>query len=127
METQKSLENLIFFWELDFFSVFVGEVVFFYFVDTLLYEEFSIIGEFFIFIGYPLMMAHIVINIRYFIERLDNFQKILLLVIPVSIILGYSLVTSESVEDTDENLLLSSFCVGIFYCFGTNRCCLYII
>ena len=86
-----------------FLSVFVGEVIFFHYVDTLLYEEYSILGEFFIFFSYPLMMAHIVINMRYFIDRLTNFQKFLLSVIPVTIILGYSLaVTNAPLEDFGE-------------------------
>ncbi|MBA4718617.1 MAG: hypothetical protein HRO68_05825 [Nitrosopumilus sp.] len=49
------------------------------------------------------MMAHIVINVRYFVEKLENSQKSLLIGLPVVIILGYSLVvTNMPLEDTGE-------------------------
>ena len=85
-----------------FFSVFIGEIVFFHFVDSLGYEEYAILGEFLIFVSYPLMMAHITINIRYFTEKLKKYQKFLLISIPLVIILGYSAVTSITIVDTEE-------------------------
>ena len=86
-----------------FFSTFVGEIIYFYYVDFLHYEQYSILGDIFIFFTYPFMMAHIVINVRYFVEKLENFQKILLIGIPVIVILGYSLVvTNVSGEDDEE-------------------------
>ena len=86
-----------------FFSAFIGEIIFFYYVDFLLYDGYSILGDIFIFSAYPLMMAHIVINVRYFVEKLENFQKLLLIGIPAAIILGYSLVlTNIPLEDNGE-------------------------
>ncbi len=93
-----------------FFSTFVDEIIFFYYVDFLLYPEYSILGDIFIFAGYPFMMAHIVINVRYFVEKLENSQKSLLIGLPVAIILGYSLVvTNMSLEDPGEFYYYLSF------------------
>lgn len=85
-----------------FFSTFIGEVVFFHYVDSLGYEEYEILGESIIFISYPLMMAHIIINIRYFTEKLKKYQKFLLISIPIVIILGYSIITGIAVVDIEE-------------------------
>ena len=74
------------------FITFVGELVFFYYVDSMRFQEYEILADILIFSGYPFMMAHIFINIRYFVEKLESFQKILLVVIPGVIILGYSVV-----------------------------------
>ncbi len=87
---------------LGFFSAFVGEMIFFHYVDTLNFEEYSLLGEFFIFLSYPLMMAHIIINVRYFTEKLTKFQKFLLVSVPVALILGYSLVTGTLVTNVDD-------------------------
>jgi len=78
-----------------FFSTFLGELVFFYYVDFLLYEQYSILGDILIFATYPFMMAHIIINVRYFVEKLENTQKLLLIGLPAVIILGYSLVLAN--------------------------------
>ena len=86
-----------------FFSTFLGELVFFYFVDFLLYEQYSILGDILIFAAYPFMMAHIIINVRYFVEKLENTQKLLLVGLPAVIILGYSLVLANfPLADTGE-------------------------
>lgn len=86
-----------------FFSAFLGELVFFYFIDFLLYEQYSILADILIFTAYPFMMAHIIINVRYFVEKLENTQKLLLVGLPGVIILGYSLVLANiPLADTGE-------------------------
>ena len=88
---------------LGFFSVFAGEITYFHYVDTLLHEGYSIIGDFFFLASYPFKIAHIFINMRYFVDRLTYFQKSLLCVIPVAMILGYSLVVfSVGLDNADE-------------------------
>ena len=86
-----------------FFFVFAGELIYFQYVDILLYEEYSMIGDFFFLASYPLKVAHIFINICYFVDRFTNFQKFMLTVIPVTIILGYSaIVFGVPLDDVGE-------------------------
>ena len=92
-----------------FVSIFLGELVFFHYVDTLLNYEYEFLGEILIFFGYPLMMAHIVINIHYFVEKLKVFQKILLVMIPVVLILIYSIVVIESSQIDEDFFYYLSF------------------
>ena len=88
---------------LGFLATFVGELVFFYYVDFLYFEEYTALGDILIFSGYPFMIAHIIINVRYFVEKLEIFQKIMLVIIPGVIILGYSLVlTGIPLEDSSD-------------------------
>ncbi len=77
---------------LGFFVTFVGELVFFYHVDSLGLDEYGALGDILIYLSYLFMMAHIAINIRYFVEKLEVYQKLLLVAIPVGIILVYSMV-----------------------------------
>jgi len=81
-----------------YLGVFVGEILYFYF-DSLQNWDFSYIADSFFLISYPAIMAHLVINIRYFSEKLENFQKFLLVAIPVIITLTFSyIVVNTSAE-----------------------------
>lgn len=71
---------------------FAGEMAYFYYVDHLRLAEYAALGDALIFSGYPFMMAHIVVNVRYFVERLGAVQKLLLAGIPGFVLAGYCLV-----------------------------------
>ena len=95
---------------LGYLSTFVGELVFFYYVDSLHFLEYATLGDILIFVGYPFMMTHIIINARYFAERLEVFQKIMLAIIPGMILLGYSVVLMEvSFEESGDFYYYLSF------------------
>ena len=83
------------------FAIFVGELIFFYYVDYLHFQEYEVFADILIFLGYPFMMAHISINMRYFVEKLELFQKILLVGIPGVIILAYSMVLLDIPLEND--------------------------
>lgn len=81
-----------------YFGVFVGEILYFYF-DSIENWDFSYVADSFFVMSYPAIMTHLVINIRYFKEKLENFQKTLLFVIPVGILLTFSyMVLNTSLE-----------------------------
>ncbi|MDH3203665.1 MAG: hypothetical protein OEL81_03170 [Nitrosopumilus sp.] len=89
---------------------FSGELVFFHYVDSLHFLEYTPVGDVLIFSGYPFTMAHIIINVRYFVEKLENFQKIMLVIIPGIILLGYSAVLmGSSFEDPGDFYYYLSF------------------
>ena len=73
-----------------YFFSFLGELSFVYYVDILNQDSSLIIGEISFLILYVLILTHLIINIRYFADRLFSYQKILLSVIPVVMILAYS-------------------------------------
>ena len=69
--------------------VFVGEMVFFYFVDTLAIEQSAQIGELFFLCAYVFLALHMLINIRYFARRLTALQMIVIPVVSASVVISY--------------------------------------
>lgn len=84
---------------LGFFATFVAELLYVYYLD-ISNQEVPIIADYFLFSFYPFALIHIIINIRYFTERLGNLQKIILILVPGLLILIYSLfVFSNQIDD----------------------------
>ena len=88
---------------LGYFAVFLGEAVYFFLIDPQDNYDYSILAESFFLLSPPLVLSHIIINIRYFAEKLEDYQKILLVVIPTITILAYSfLVNISPPEDSSD-------------------------
>ena len=84
---------------LGYFAVFMTESLHLYYYD-ILKQEVPEVTSYFLFSFYPLLLIHMTINIRYFAERLEPFQKITMIFVPVLFILLYTfLVFSNTVED----------------------------
>ena len=73
-----------------YFFAFVGEMSFVYYVDLLGQESSPLVGEISFLILYVLILTHLTINIRYFADHLYSYQKILLVLIPIVMVLAYS-------------------------------------
>lgn len=81
-----------------FFSTFVAESLYVYFLDIL--NQDSPLADYFLFSYYPLAITHLIINIRYFAEKISVFQKITLVLVPIILTAFYSLlVFSNPVDD----------------------------
>jgi len=76
---------------LSYMLFFIGEAMFYFYMDPTDNYEHRIIAEMMFLVSTPLLIAHIIINIRYFAEKLESYQKMLLVVIPVVIVVGYGL------------------------------------
>lgn len=84
---------------LAYFATFVAESLYVYFSD-ILNQEVPVVADYFLFLFYPLLLAHLIINIRYFAEKISNFQKITIGTVPGVLTLGYALlVFSNPVDD----------------------------
>ena len=81
---------------LGYFAVFLGESVYFFLIDPQENYDYSMLAESFFFLSPPLVLSHIIINIRYFTEKLEDYQKILLVIIPTITILFYSFLVNIS-------------------------------
>ena len=79
-----------------YFFSFLGELSFVYHVDWLGEESSPILGEISFLILYVLILTHMTINIQYFADSLFSYQKILLAVIPVAMILSYSYIVLDT-------------------------------
>jgi hypothetical protein len=78
----------------------LGEITYVYYVDLQGGESPPIIAEVSFLIQYVLMLTHMTINIRYFADRLLPYQKVLIVVIPVVMVLSYSVLVLGS-DDVD--------------------------
>ena len=85
---------------LGFLSVFVGELLYFIYYD-ILDEEILYMFNYFFLVGTFFYISHLVINIRYFAEKIEPYQKALLILIPVFITFGYSYLVYENSYDFD--------------------------
>ena len=99
---------------LGFFSVFVGELLYFIYYD-MLDEEVLYFFDIFFLTGYIFYILHMTINIRYFAERINSFQKMLLVLVPISIMLGYSYLVYENSYEFD-----SYFYFNLLFVMGSS-------
>ena len=93
-----------------FFCIFIAESIYVYFGD-LHGLEVPVIADVLLFIGYPAMLTHLIINIRYFAEKIQTYQKIVVLsissVIPL-IFLVFALSNNFQLDDVYYDLIFVS-------------------
>ena len=71
-----------------YLSIFVAEFVFWYYF-LILDNEFIPAFDLLFLSSYPLVILHLVINIQYFAEKIENYQKIILFLVPLLTTLTY--------------------------------------
>ena len=93
-----------------YFAFFAGEAFFYFYMDMQNDYSYSFISEIAFMISMSLLLTHIIINIRYFAEKLEQYQKVLLVIIPTVIFAGYLLIlgtnSSFNLEEHLFNLIL---------------------
>jgi hypothetical protein len=72
------------------FMLFLGEVIWYYFVFVLKVEPFPSIADVFFYLFYPLSMVHIILNVRFFQTKISLLNKFWICIIPAVIVIGYS-------------------------------------
>ena len=72
-----------------FFATFVGEFLYFLYGTTLDASTLDLFDNLFL-ISFACTTAHMVINIRYFTEKFEPYQKAILIFLPVFIVVVYS-------------------------------------
>jgi len=88
---------------MSYFLFFIGEAIYFFYLDPYQDYTYSTFVQLFFIFSTPFILSHIIINIRYFAEKLEDYQKILLILIPTITILLYSfLVNISPPEDSSD-------------------------
>ena len=80
------------------FMMFLGESTWYYFLYFLEIEPFPSIADAFFFAFYPLSAIHIILNIRFFQTKIDHKSRLMLIVIPLTIICIYSAISLHAIE-----------------------------
>ena len=83
---------------------FAGEGLFYFYMDV--YGDFSLnfVAEWLFVVSMTLLLFHIVINIRYFSEKLELYQKIILITIPLVIFFGFFSILEFNSDNFDKNI-----------------------
>lgn len=74
-----------------FFAIFLGEIIYFaydLFIPDV--DPYPSIADIFFFAQYPLLLSHIIINVRFFSPKLNKISKIWIVLFPISILLAYT-------------------------------------
>ena len=80
------------------FATFLTEILYVYFGD-ISGQDVPVIADYLLFSFYLLVLIHLIINIRYFSERLEPFQKAIIIFVPVIIVPAYSLLVFSNPPD----------------------------
>jgi len=99
---------------ISYLGVFAGEILYFY-LDSIQNWDLAYVADSFFIISYPAILAHLVINIRYFSEKLENFQKLLLVAIPVVITLTFSFLVANTGAE-----LVQDFFYELIFVIGSS-------
>jgi len=97
---------------LGFFSLFVGEVVYSIYDLVLEIEPYPSIADVFFFAYIPLLIAHLVLNIRFFQPSIKNINKILVIAIPIIITTAYVIFSLLETGEANFDFYYGSIFVG---------------
>ena len=103
---------------LGFFAIFLGEIT--YLVYDLYYPEldpYPSIADIFFFAQYPLILTHLIINIRFFSPKLNKILKIWLIVFPISILISYAMLSGFGSDEFEPNF---DFYYGMIFVYASS-------
>lgn len=100
-----------------YLGIFLGEVT--YMVYDIVYdiEPYPSIADVFFFMQYPLLIIHLVLNIKFFTPKINKIAKIWVTVMPITILIGYSIL--YMMED-GKNILEFDFIYGVIFVYFSS-------
>lgn len=100
-----------------YLGIFLGEVT--YMIYDVVYdiEPYPSIADVFFFIQYPLLLVHLILNIKFFTPKINKFAKIWIMVMPIGVLLTYSMLFE--MENVD-NLLEFDFLYGSVFVYFSS-------
>lgn len=110
------LAKAYFFLGLGFTSYVIAEVLYYTFELVLGIEPYPSIADIFFFALYPLLLGHLILNIRYFHSGYSKFQKIWIPGIPILAMIVY-VTMSFTVPDAEANF---DFYYGLIFVAGAS-------
>jgi len=83
---------------LGFLSIFLGELT--YMAYDIIYniEPYPSIADVFFFLLYPFLLIYLFLNIRFFAPKLGNIAKSWIIIMPLVVLLGYSILSTTEAE-----------------------------
>ena len=90
---------------LSYVLFFAGEALFYFYMEPFDDYSYGFISEFAFMTSMTLLLFHIIINIRYFSEKLEAYQKIILVAIPLVTFFGFFSVLEFNSDNFDKTAL----------------------
>lgn len=103
------------FLSLGFFSLFVAEVTYSVYDLILEIEPYPSIADIFFFAYIPLLIAHLIINIRFFQPSIKNLTKIGIIAVPIIITAAYGILSINEIGEANFD-----FYYGIIFVAATS-------
>jgi len=103
------------FLSLGFFSLFVAEITYSVYDLILEIEPYPSIADIFFFAYIPLLIAHLVINIRFFQPSIKNLTKIGIIAVPIIITATYGILSLNEIGEANFD-----FYYGIIFVAATS-------
>jgi len=100
------------------FAIFLGEITYFaydLFIPDI--EPYPSIADIFFFAQYPLILTHLIINIRFFSPKLNKISKIWMIVFPISILASYAMLSGFGLDDFEPNF---DFYYGAIFVYASS-------
>ena len=90
---------------LSYVFFFAGEALFYFYMDV--YSDYSVdyISSWMFAISMTLLLFHIIINIRYFSEKLEKYQKIIIVIIPMVTFFGFISILEFNSDNFDKTVV----------------------
>ena len=97
-----------------YLGIFLGEIT--YMVYDIVYdiEPYPSIADVFFFIQYPLLLVHLILNIKFFTSKITKLAKIWFIVMPIVVLIGYSIL--YAINDL-EGILEFDFIYGVIFVY----------
>lgn len=95
-----------------YLAIFLGELTYAIYESVLKIEPYPSIADAFFFIQYPLILIHLILNIRFFTPVIKKFTKIVISGIPILVVLSYIVLNIINEETLEINF---DFIYGLFF------------
>ena len=81
-----------------FLSIFLAELTYMIYDIVFNIEPYPSIADVFFFMLYPLLLVYLFLNIRFFTPKISKRAKIWIIVMPLVVLLGYSILSTTEAE-----------------------------
>jgi len=97
-----------------YLGIFLGEVTYMIYDIVFNIEPYPSIADVFFFMSYPLLLTHLILNIKFFTPKISNKAKLWVIIMPIAVLTGYSIV---STTQADIGIFEFDFYYGAFFVY----------
>lgn len=100
-----------------YLGIFLGEIIYMIYDVVYNIEPYPSIADVFFFIQYPLLLVHLILNIKFFTPKINKLAKIWIIAMPIGVLLTYSMLfTMENIG----NILEFDFLYGAVFVYFSS-------